>query len=82
MLDPTSQIFSRLTTLSSRDGDTATPRHIVPVYFVHTLEEPFCLNPHCECHQNQEQIARLLVALVRGEMTLREAADFSDCKAL
>ncbi len=58
--------------------DTAHPQDIVPIYFVHTPEMPFCPLPDCWCHANQEEIAKLLDHLHNGVMTLREAADFAD----
>ncbi len=76
MLDQTSQFRPTLTTLNERDGDSAVPRQIVTVYFVHTIQNPFCLNPLCECHQNQEQIAEHFDAIETGQMILKNAAEF------
>jgi len=64
------------------ETDTSNPRSVVPIYFIHTLERPFCLNALCECRRNQAQIALLVAAIQQGEMTLREAADFADGKGL
>jgi hypothetical protein len=64
------------------ETDTSTPRSVVPIYFVHTPEQPFCSNTHCECHRDQAHIASLVAAIQQGEMTLREAADFADGKGL
>lgn len=58
--------------------DTAYPYDIVPIYLVHTVDNPFCPLPGCWCHTDQERIALLLEAIKEGEMTLREAADFAD----
>jgi hypothetical protein len=62
------------------ETDTSTPRSVVPIYCIHTPEQPFCANPLCACHQNQAHIAALVAAIQQGEMTLREAADFADGK--
>ncbi len=58
--------------------DTVHPQAVVPIYPIHTLENPFCPLPGCECHTNQEAIARLLEQVGDGLLTLREAADFAD----
>ena len=58
--------------------DTAHPQDIVPIYFIHTPEMPFCPLPSCECHTNQEEIAKLLEQINNGLLTLREAAHFAD----
>lgn len=58
--------------------DTASPNIPVPIYFIHSLERPFCQNPRCRCHWQQQEVRRLLGSIVEGEMSLREAADFLD----
>ncbi len=58
--------------------DTACPQDIIPIYLMHTLENPFCPLPSCWCHTDQARIAVLLEAINNGEMTLREAANFAD----
>ncbi len=58
--------------------DTAHPQEIVPIYLIHTIENPFCPVPGCWCHTDQARIAKLLEAINNGEMTLREAANFAD----
>ena len=58
--------------------DTASPNLPVPIYFIHSLERPFCKNQHCKCHWQQQQVRHLLGNIVAGDMTLREAADFID----
>ncbi len=58
--------------------DTASPNAPVPIYFIHSLERPFCKNLRCKCHWQQQQVKRLLGNIVEGAMTLREAANFLD----
>jgi hypothetical protein len=58
----------------------AAPQNVVPVYSIHTLENPFCPVPWCKCHDNQEEIAKLLQQVSDGMLTIREAADFADEK--
>ncbi len=59
-------------------SDTAHPQDIVPIYFVHTMERPFCQEPSCWCHTAQASAAMLLEAVQRGVMVLHSAADFAD----
>ena len=56
--------------------DTATPQKPIPIYFVHSLEQPFCRNTECECHRQQREVAKLLGLINDGIMTLREASNF------
>lgn len=58
--------------------DTSSPQDIVPIYFMHSMDNPFCPIPGCWCHRNQKEIAKLLEHIEQGEMTLREAADFAE----
>ena len=64
--------------LTQQATDTARPTLPIPIYFIHSLEHPFCKNPGCKCHWQQQEVRRLLSHIVEGEMTLREAADFLD----
>jgi len=50
--------------------DTQTPQPIVPVFLIHTLEQPFCAQPSCACHQNQVTVTTLLAAIDQGALTL------------
>jgi hypothetical protein len=56
--------------------DTATPHKPIPIYFVHSLQQPYCRNQDCECHARQREVSKLLGLITDGIMTLREAADF------
>ena len=58
--------------------DTASPNLPVPIYFIHSLERPFCRNAACKCHWQQQQVKQLLGDIVEGAMTLREASNFLD----
>ncbi len=59
-------------------SDTAHPQDIVPIYFVHSMERPFCQVPSCWCHTDQGKVATLLGEIRSGVMTLRSGADFTD----
>jgi len=56
--------------------DTATPQRPIPIYYIHSVQQPYCRNPECACHKSQKEVARLLGLIADGIMTLREAADF------
>ncbi len=60
------------------ETDTAYPQEMVPIYLIHTIENPFCSLPGCWCQTDQERIIPLLEQIKRGEMTLREAVNFVD----
>jgi hypothetical protein len=64
--------------VTPRPTDTASPNLPIPIYFIHSLEQPFCKNPRCKCQWRQREVRRLLDQIVEGEMTLREAANFLD----
>ena len=58
--------------------DTAYPLARIPVYSVHSLEQPFCRDLKCQCHSRQQEVARLLGSMLEGNLTLREAANLLD----
>ncbi len=60
--------------------DTAHSQAVVSIYPIHTVDRPFCPLPACECHANQQEIAKLLDQIKEGVLTLREAADFVEGK--
>ena len=64
--------------LAPQSTDTARPYTPIPVYFIHSLERPFCKKPRCKCQWQQQEVKRLLGNIVEGAMTLREAANFFD----
>ncbi len=63
---------------SLQGTNTAIPQGGIPVFLFHTPDTPFCFVPTCPCHQNQKEVAKLLLAVQAGELTLRNAADFAD----
>jgi hypothetical protein len=55
--------------------DTAAPvTSPVPVYFIHSFEQPFCRQATCPCHARQQAVVRLLVSIVEGRVELEPAA--------
>ncbi len=57
------------------DTDTATPHQPIPMYYIHSLSQPFCRNFNCQCHRKQREIKELLGFIADGIMTLQEAAN-------
>ena len=50
---------------------------------IHTEEHPFCsTDPDCPCHEDQERIATVADAVLRGELTPDEATDFVSGKMI
>ena len=64
--------------LPPRVTDTAHPQQSIPVYYVHSLEQPFCKDATCQCHWKQQEVLRLLGSILEGELSLREAANLID----
>jgi len=64
--------------VTPRATDTASPNLPIPIYFIHSLEQPFCKNPGCKCHWRQREVRRLLESIIEGNLTLKEAARLLD----
>ena len=62
----------------SFDTDTATPRQQIPVYYLHSFEEPFCTNETCQCFVKRQEIKSLFVKIVEGKFNLEKAVDLID----
>ncbi len=56
--------------------DTQTPQTVVPVFLIHSLQNPFCNNPRCVCQEQRKQKTSLLASIIRGEITLHHASSF------
>jgi hypothetical protein len=65
-----------------RHTDTAYPQPIIPIYFIHSMKEPFCKLPGCWCKTDQARIALLLDAIKKGQLLLSEASDYTESKAM
>ena len=57
--------------------DTAHPQTIVPIYFIHTIQQPFCSLSGCWCQANKAQITKVLLAVQAGEWLLAEAVNLN-----
>ena len=58
--------------------DTVHPLQSIPVYYIHSLQSPFCRDTQCRCHWKQHEVRRLLGSIIEGELTFREAANLID----
>jgi hypothetical protein len=47
----------------------------IPIYYIHSLEQPFCTNPLCQCQSNRQAAIKLFVQIVEGKLELEKAAD-------
>ncbi len=56
----------------SYPSDTATPCTPVPIFYLHSEERPFCLNPRCLCHVNDAHLRELLHGVLDRSLRLRE----------
>jgi hypothetical protein len=57
---------------------TAIPIPTMPVYFIHSFEQPLCQEATCQCHAQQQEIVRLFVKIIEGHFELEKAANFID----
>jgi hypothetical protein len=62
--------------------DTTHPQQSIPIYFIHSIELPFCPLPGCWCQANKANITPLLTALNKGELTVSAVTTFADDTAL
>ena len=61
-----------------QENDTASPRSVVPVYFVHAIDAPFCTNPHCICHQSLIEVSMLLLSIDEEVLSIQKAESFRE----
>jgi hypothetical protein len=52
--------------------DTATPQTLIPIFYLHEGEHPFCLQPRCICHVNEARLKELLQGVLDRTLKLRE----------
>lgn len=46
-------------------------RAFVPVYRMHSIEQPFCSTPHCFCQEYRPYTSALLESVRRAEVTIQ-----------
>lgn len=52
----------------------ASPALPIPVYFIHSFEQPFCHRATCPCHTCQQEVVKLFVSIIEGQVELEPAA--------
>ena len=52
--------------------DTQYPSAVVPIFYLHEGEHPWCLNPHCLCHQGDAQVKELLLLVITRKAQMRQ----------
>ena len=48
---------------------------VVPIFYIHSFEQPFCTNPFCRCQLKRQVVIELFVQLVEGKLELEKAAE-------
>ena len=60
------------------ETDTSAPCTTVPVFLIHSLENPFCANPHCVCQAERASKNALLFSIRRGEAIVYASTHFQE----
>ena len=58
--------------------DIVSPLPTIPVYFLHSFEQPFCAEAPCPCQAQRQEVVRLFVKIVEGNLELKQAAALLD----
>ena len=45
----------------------------IPVYYIHSFEQPFCDNPLCFCQLQRQETVKLFVQVIEGKLLLEHA---------
>ena len=53
------------------------PVSSIPVYYIHSFEQPFCKNPLCPCQLNRPATIKLFTQIIEGRVELEKASDLS-----
>ena len=49
----------------------------IPVYYIHSFEQPFCRNTLCPCQLNRQGTIQLFTQIIEGKVELEKASDLS-----
>jgi hypothetical protein len=61
--------------------DTVRPqRSIIPIYYVHSFEQPFCADANCSCQRQKQEIVKLFAKIIEGHLELEQAETLMDHK--
>lgn len=55
-----------------QETDTATPRSLIPIYYIHDGESPFCKNANCFCQRGKRAGALLCRQFATGKLRLAQ----------
>lgn len=55
--------------------DTVYPQEEIPIYLIHTLQQPFCSHPDCWCRANNQRKIRLLNATQNNELVVYQVTN-------
>jgi hypothetical protein len=58
--------------------DTVIPILVVPVYFIHSFEQPFCTEASCTCQRHRQEVVKLFVQIIEGHVELKQTATLID----
>lgn len=61
-----------------QDTDTAHLHTPVPIFFIHSFEQPFCTEENCSCQRQPQEVRQLFIQIVEGKLALEKAADLLD----
>lgn len=53
------------------------PVPLIPVYYIHSFEQPFCKNQCCPCQLNRAATIKLFTHIIEGKLELEKASDLS-----
>ena len=61
--------------------DTVRPqRSIIPIYYVHSFEQPFCADASCSCQRQRQEVVKLFVKIIEGHLELEQEETLVDDK--
>ena len=50
----------------------------VPIFYIHSFEQPFCTNPLCPCQQHKPAALLLFTQIIEGKLELEKAVSLSE----
>jgi hypothetical protein len=57
-----------------QETDTATPRSVIPIFYIHSLQQPWCKNAACACQRGKSDAARWFGNIHENTLVVAEAA--------
>ena len=50
---------------------------VVPIFYIHSFEQPFCTDPMCYCQLHRQAVIKLFVQIIEGKLELEQAAQIA-----